>query len=302
MLEFRAECRAYAQEWMDIQAGEFRASASRATGPTATPRWISPSEAAIAGEIGKFLMNGALYRGLRPVMWSRGREDRAGRGRGRVPRPHQHTIWVRFPVRAAAAEDLRGASVVIWTTTPWTMPGNRAIAYGAEIDYALVHVDSVEPNGRRRGAASACWWRSICCRRSAPMAGIATHHVLRVRQGRGLAGIVCAHPLRGQGYDFDVPLLLGDFVTTEAGTGFVHIAPGHGEDDFALGRAHGIEVPETVGRRRHVLSVGAAVRRRACVSRPPIRSCAALLEARRAGGARQAGAFLSAFLALARRR
>jgi isoleucyl-tRNA synthetase len=161
---------------------------------------------------------------------------------------HDHTsttIWVRFPVVQAAAQDLPGAAVVIWTTTPWTMPGNRAIAAGAAIDYALVHVDSVAP-----GAGAVAGERVLVALDLLPayctVTGIATHHVLRVVKGADLEGIVCAHPLRGQGYDHDVPMLLGDFVTTEAGTGFVHIAPGHGEEDFALGRAHGLEVPEVV--------------------------------------------------------
>ena len=95
--------------------------------------------------------------------------------------------------------------------------------------------------------------------------GIATHHVEHVFKGAELAGTVCAHPLRGRGYDYDVPLLLGDFVTTEAGTGFVHIAPGHGEDDFVLGREHGLEVAGYGRRRRHLQRLGAAVRRPACL-------------------------------------
>ena len=100
---------------------------------------------------------------------------------------------------------------------------------------------------RRRGCPSGC---SSPCRflpQFLADARIATHHLVHVFKGAELAGTICAHPLRGRGYDQDTPLLMADFVTTEAGTGFVHIAPGHGEDDFALGRAHGIEVPETVG-------------------------------------------------------
>jgi isoleucyl-tRNA synthetase len=203
------------------------------------------SEAAIAAEIGKFLMNGALYRGLRPVMWSPVEKTALAEAEVEYHDHTSTTIWVRFPVVQAAAEDLRGASVVIWTTTPWTMPGNRAIAAGADIDYALVHVDSVEEK-----AGAMAGERVLVALDLLPafctVAGIATHHVLRVVKGADLAGIVSAHPLRGRGYDHDVPMLLGDFVTTEAGTGFVHIAPGHGEEDFALGRAHGIEVPEVV--------------------------------------------------------
>ncbi len=137
-------------------------------------------------------------------------------------------------------------SVVIWTTTPWTIPGNRAIACGSDIDYALVHVGSVN-----EGAGARAGERLLVALSLLPQfletAGIATHHVDHIFKGAELAGLICAHPLRGRGYEFDVPLLLGDFVTIEQGTGFVHVAPGHGDDDFVLGRAHGIEVPETVG-------------------------------------------------------
>jgi isoleucyl-tRNA synthetase len=245
VLEFRAECRAYAQEWMGIQAGEFRRLGVEGDFANRYATMDFPSEAAIAGEIGRFLMNGALYRGLRPVMWSPVEKTALAEAEVEYHDHTSTTIWVRFPVHTAAAEDLPGASIVIWTTTPWTMPGNRAIAAGAEIDYALVHVDSVEDGGGavlgERLLVALDLLPAFCT-----VARIATHHVVRVMKGADLAGAVAAHPLRGRGYDHDVPVLLGDFVTTEAGTGFVHVAPGHGEEDFALGRAHGIEVPEVV--------------------------------------------------------
>src|SRR3712207_5045493 len=108
-----------------------------------------PSEAAIVREIGKFLMNGSLYRGLRPVMWSP--VEKTALAEAEIEY-HDHVspmLWARFPlVRARSAPDLVGASVVIWTTTPWTIPGNRAVAYGEEIDYALVHVDGVAEGSR----------------------------------------------------------------------------------------------------------------------------------------------------------
>jgi isoleucyl-tRNA synthetase len=246
VLEFRAECRAYAAEWMGIQASEFRRLGVEGDFVNRYATMDFASEAAIAGEIGKFLMNGALYRGLRPVMWSPVEKTALAEAEVEYHDYTSTTIWVRFKVRTAPAEDLRGASVVIWTTTPWTMPGNRAIAAGHEIDYALVHVDSVAAGGGavagERVLVALDLLPAFCT-----VAGIETHHLLRVIKGADLEGIVCDHPLRGRGYDHDVPVLLGDFVTTEAGTGFVHIAPSHGEEDFALGRAHGIEVPEVVG-------------------------------------------------------
>jgi isoleucyl-tRNA synthetase len=157
-----------------------------------------------------------------------------------------HTIWVRFPVVRPAHPELQDAALVIWTTTPWTIPGNRAIAAGAAFDYAVIHVDAVEPNSHARVGE-----KLVVALELAPQfvkdVGIATHHVAHVFKGAALVGTVSAHPLRGRGYDFEVPLLLGDFVTTEAGTGLVHIAPNAGEDDFVLGREHGLEVADTVG-------------------------------------------------------
>jgi isoleucyl-tRNA synthetase len=203
------------------------------------------SEAAIAGEIGKFLLNGALYRGLRPVMWSPVEKTALAEAEIEYHDHTSTTIFVRFPILGATG-DLSGASVVIWTTTPWTMPGNRAIAYGPDIDYAIVRVDHAsEGSGARQGEVLLVALALLP--QVAQATGIATHHVLRVVKGTDLASFVCAHPLRGQGYDFDVPMLPAEYVTTDQGTGFVHTAPGHGEEDFATGRAHDLEVPDTVG-------------------------------------------------------
>ena len=135
--------------------------------------------------------------------------------------------------------------MVIWTTTPWTLPGNRAIAFDKDETYALVEVTA-----RRRVAparsASGCCWPSRWWRR--PMVTGRADRRLEARSlaGADLLGSRCRHPLRGQGYDFDGAALAGDFVTMDQGTGFVHIAPGHGADDFELGRDNGLEVPQTV--------------------------------------------------------
>ena len=246
VLQFRAECRAYAQHWMDVQKQEFRRLGVEGAWRERYATMDHPSEASIANEICKFLLNGALYRGLRPVMWSPVEKTALAEAEVEYHDHTSTTIWVRFPVQHAPARELVGASVVIWTTTPWTMPGNRAIAAGADFDYALVHVDSVEAGSLARVAEKLLVALDLLpqfCKDT----GIATHHIGHVMKGADIAGAVTAHPLRGRGYDHDVPVLIGDHVTTEAGTGFVHIAPGHGEEDFDLGRLHNLEVPETVG-------------------------------------------------------
>jgi isoleucyl-tRNA synthetase len=246
VLDFRAECRAYAQHWMAVQMREFRRLGVEGAWRERYATMDHDSEAAIAAEICKFLLNGALYRGLRPVMWSPVEKTALAEAEIEYHDHSSTTIWVRFPVLSAPVHALIGASVVIWTTTPWTMPGNRAIAAGAAIDYALVHVDSVEPNSLARPGEKVVVALDLLapfCRDT----GIATHHTDRVLTGADIAGAVCAHPLRDHGYDHAVPVLLGEHVTTEAGTGFVHIAPGHGEEDFDLGVKHQLEIPDTVG-------------------------------------------------------
>ena len=245
VLQFRAECRAWAADWMRVQADEFRRLGVEGDWANRYATMDFASEAVIAGEIGRFLLNGALYRGLRPVMWSPVEKTALAEAEIEYHDHTSTTITVRFPVLSSPVAELAGASVVIWTTTPWTMPGNRAIAAGAAIDYAVVRLDAVLPGSLARPGEVVVVALELLPRFCAD-AKVQTHHVLQVLSGAGLAGTVCAHPLAGAGYPHQVPVLLADFVTTEQGTGLVHIAPSHGEDDFALGRMHGLEIPETV--------------------------------------------------------
>ena len=245
VLDFRAECRAYAAKWLDVQREEFKRLGVAGDWMNRYATMDFTSEAVIADEIGKFLMNGALYRGLRPVMWSP--VEKTALAEAEIEY-HDHispTLWARFRLHKAASADLVGASVVIWTTTPWTIPGNRAVAYGPEIDYALVHVEGVAEGSHLKPGEFLLVGLALLPQFEKD-AGLGAHSIKRVLKGAELAGALAAHPLRGAGYEFDVPLFAGDFVTTEAGTGFVHIAPGHGEDDFNLGRTHGLPIPETV--------------------------------------------------------
>ncbi|WP_160000574.1 isoleucine--tRNA ligase [Roseomonas sp. 18066] len=251
VLEFRAECRAYAAQWLDVQREEFKrlGVAGDWTGRYATMDFAS--EASIAAEIGKFLMNGSLYRGLRPVMWSPVEKTALAEAEVEYHDHKSAILYTGFPIVKAAAPDLVGAEAVIWTTTPWTIPANRAMAYGAEIDYALLTVDGVADGIELIRPGQRFILAEALIGAFAKEVGLAAFSVSRVFKGAELEGAVAAHPLRGWdkaegGYAFDVPLLAGDYVTTEAGTGLVHIAPAHGEEDFHLARAHGIGVPECV--------------------------------------------------------
>ncbi len=246
LVEFRRECREFAQHWIGVQMADFKRLGVCGDWKSPYTTMAYAAEAAIAREIGKFLLDGSLFRGSRPVMWSVVEKTSLAEAEIEYHDHTSKTIWVRFPIVKPARPDLAGAAVVIWTTTPWTIPGNRLVAFGAEIDYALVEVtDAGEAKWAKAGdklVVAAKLVESVA--KAAHFAGFRT---LATFKGEALAGTVAQHPFHGLGYDFDVPLYEGDFVTAEDGTGFVHCAPGHGEDDFNLGQKHGIGVPQTVG-------------------------------------------------------
>ena len=254
VVQFRAECRAYAAKWLTVQDEEFRRLGIEGEWSARYATMDFASEAAIADEIGRFLLNGLLYRGLRPVMWSP--VEKTALAEAEIEY-HDHvstTIHVRFPLVAGPLAAWN-AAIVIWTTTPWTVPGNRAIAFNGAHDYVILQVDAIsessgtgssspESSGARVGErllVAAALVERFCAE-----VGITAWTVAREVAGPELAGHVAAHPLRGRGYDHDVPVLDADFVTTDQGTGLVHVAPSHGEEDFALGVANGLEVPEIV--------------------------------------------------------
>ena len=245
VLEFRQECRDFAQHWVEVQSEEFQRLG--VIGDWANPYMTMThhAEARIASEIGKFAMNGGLYRGARPVLWSVVERTALADAEVEYEDHKSPTIYVRFPVMTTKLPALEGAGVVIWTTTPWTIPGNRAIAFGESIDYVVFDVTGVA-----EGAVAKVGDRLVAAvdlletfRADCGLEAIA--EVARVK-GAELAGTVCSHPFRGQDYDFDVPLHAGNFVTIETGTGFVHIAPSHGEDDYRLGLEKGLPMPDMV--------------------------------------------------------
>ncbi|WP_269513875.1 isoleucine--tRNA ligase [Brevundimonas subvibrioides] len=255
--EFRAACREYAAGWIEVQKAQFLRLGITGDFANRYATMDYASEAAIVKEFHKFKNSGQLYRGSKPVMWSP--VERTALADAEIEY-HDHvspTIWVKFPVIAATddhPDDLlafrhQTPAVVIWTTTPWTIPANRAISFGPEIAYGLYEVQSMET-----GLEFEPWAkqgdRLILADKLAEdvfrAAKIATWTRL---DDINPSGLVCAHPLAelDDGYRFNVPLLDGDHVTDDAGTGFVHTAPGHGADDFEVWKAHGHhEVPDTV--------------------------------------------------------
>ncbi|WP_400083040.1 isoleucine--tRNA ligase [Yoonia sp. R78084] len=266
VVDFRQECRKFAEGWVDIQREEFKRLGI-------TGNWADPyltmnfhAERVIAEEFQKFLMNGTLYQGSKPVMWSPVEKTALAEAEVEYHDRQTDAIWVRFPVAPAGEElalldeatdfddalfdiatDLKNATVLIWTTTPWTIPQNRAVCFGPNIAYGLYEVI---------GRPEECWATigekilvADALAEEVFAAGrlVGDEMIRRVRDvsTEELAALTLAHPLRGaEGaggeWDFDVPLLAGEHVTSDAGTGFVHTAPSHGDDDYAIGVKHGL--------------------------------------------------------------
>ena len=232
--QFRAECRAYAQGWIDIQREQFQRLG--VTGDWANP-YVTMSydaEAAIVGELLKFAETGQLYRGAKPVMWSPVEQTALAEAEVEYEDVVSTQIDVAFEiVEAPNAPELVGAHAVIWTTTPWTIPVNQALAYGPEVEYVLTQ----NSDGRHYIFAEAL-------RNSAEdRTQLDNSIIVRRFTSTDLAGAVARHPmhhLRGF-FAKPRPFLPGEFVTTDAGTGLVHMAPDHGEDDFLLCKEYGID-------------------------------------------------------------
>ena len=250
-IEFRRECREFAANWIDIQKDQFKRLGIFGDweNPYTTMRF--EAEAKIVEELLKFAKNGSLYRGSKPVMWSP--VEKTALAEAEVEY-HDHTstqIDVAFKVTATKAELPEDARVVIWTTTPWTIPANRAVCFGPNVEYSVLEVNEVGEDAFVKTGDKLVIAAALVADFTA-RAGVTNHRIVAEFKGDVLAGTVLAHPWRGHSdadghYDFDVPMLSGDHVTIDAGTGFVHTAPGHGDDDYVVAHVqNGIPVPYTV--------------------------------------------------------
>ncbi len=246
--EFRERCRAYASQWIGVQMEGFKRLGVVGDWENRYATMDFGSEASIVGEFHKFVMSGQLYRGSKPVMWSP--VERTALAEAEVEY-HDHsspTVWVKFPV-TKGPENTKGASVVIWTTTPWTIPANRAISYNPAIEYAVFEVESLE-----QGLEFEPWAKPgdrliLAEKLAADVFAAAKIASWKKVESLNPGTVTCAHPLAALDayYGFAVPMLSGDHVTDDAGTGFVHTAPGHGADDYVVWMTHGHrEIPETV--------------------------------------------------------
>jgi len=248
LVEFRRECRAFAQHWIDVQRAEFERLG--VVGDWARPYTTMDffAEAQIARELMKFAANGTLYRGSKPVMWSVVEKTALAEAEVEYEDYTSDTVWVKFPVIASSGDksgQLAGASIVIWTTTPWTIPGNRAISYSPRIEYGLYEVtDAPSDNWAKKGDLLVL--ADKLALDVLRQARVTAYKRLRAVDAGDLATTVCQHPLKSfnKFYDFKVPLLIGDHVTEDVGTGFVHTAPGHGREDFDVWTANAPKLAE----------------------------------------------------------
>jgi isoleucyl-tRNA synthetase len=243
--EFRAQCRAYADRWVGVQKEQFKRLGIMGD-------WADPyltmkyeAEAAIVGELLKFAESGQLYRGAKPVMWSPVEKTALAEAEVEYEDVTSTQIDLAFEiVEAPKAPDLVGAHAVIWTTTPWTIPTNQAIAYGDDVEYSMLHLNRVDPHvGTGWGRVSHLLVATLLIEQVAARLGLTSYEVVWSGRGSDLAGAVARHPMHKLGGFFAKPrpFLPADHVTTDAGTGLVHMAPDHGEEDFIACKKLGID-------------------------------------------------------------
>jgi len=243
--QFRAECRAYAEKWVAVQSEQFQRLGVMG-------EWDDPyltmkyeAEAKICEELLKFAESGQLYRGAKPVMWSPVEKTALAEAEVEYEDIVSTQIDVRFEIVESPIPELVGAHAVIWTTTPWTIPVNQALAYGPDVEYSLLHINRIDPpeGAAPRSGISHILVASALAEQVCKRLGIYSQSVDWRGKGSDLAGTIARHPMHHLGGFFarPRPFLPGDFVTTDAGTGLVHMAPDHGEDDFLLCKAHGID-------------------------------------------------------------
>ena len=245
IVQFRQECREFAEKWIEIQKKEFRRLGVEGDWNNPYLTMSNEAEAQIVRELGKFLLDKSLYKGARPVLWSVVEKTALADAEVEYEDHTSNTIYVKFKVTKSLINELVDTNIVIWTTTPWTIPGNRAVAYGKDLEYSLIEIiktneKSLANIGEKLVIADELKNQVL------DEIGIDESKVIKKFFGKDLEGTECEHPFKSLGYNFNVRALEGDFVNLEQGTGIVHIAPGHGADDYILGIKNDVDVIQTV--------------------------------------------------------
>ncbi|MAV63617.1 MAG: isoleucine--tRNA ligase [Candidatus Marinimicrobia bacterium] len=245
IVKFRNECREFAEKWIEIQKKEFRRLGVEGDWENPYLTMSNQAEAQIVRELGKFLIDESLYKGAKPVLWSVVEKTALADAEVEYEDHTSNTIYVKFLISNSADKDLIGSNIVIWTTTPWTIPGNRALAYGNDLDYCLIKVNESKDTSLVQVDDKLIFAEELMENVTKEI-GIKEYSLLKTFKGTNLSTCKCDHPFKKLGYNFIVKPFHGDFVNLEQGTGIVHIAPGHGDDDYILGIENNVDIIQTV--------------------------------------------------------
>ncbi len=227
--DFRNECRDFAKKWIEIHIKEFKRLGVFGDFENYYSTMSFDAEAQIVRELGKFLLDKSLYQGFKPVLWSTVEKTALADAEVEYMNHSSNTIYVAFNVKKTSKEFLKNANVIIWTTTPWTIPANRALAFNRNLDYIIVEIDNLENFKDKKIIIAAKLLENVI-----KDCNIKKYKIIKNFKGIELEGTICSHPFLSLGYNYDVPMLDAKFVTLEQGTGIVHCAPSHGPDDFNL--------------------------------------------------------------------
>ncbi len=241
IVEFRKECRAFAEKWIEVHKSQFKRLGVVGDWENYYSTMSFDAEAQIVRELGKFLNEGSLYKGFKPVLWSTVEKTALADAEVEYQDHKSDTIYTSFKVKSSDLKDLAGSEILIWTTTPWTIPANKALAYNESLDYIILEINDEGDFKNRKIVVAEALLESFV--KECELNNFKKIHTFR---GKEFNNTICSHPFLNLGYDHDIPMLEARFVTTEQGTGIVHCAPSHGPDDFNLCLNNGIKAIETV--------------------------------------------------------
>ena len=239
---FRSECREFASKWIDIHIKEFIRLGVEGDWKNYYSTMSYDAEAQIVRELGKFLLDGSLYKGFKPVLWSTVEKTALADAEVEYKDHISNIIYASFKIIKTEKFFLKDSYIIIWTTTPWTIPANRALVYGSKIKYSVIQIGKDTKYFQNKKIIIA----TELIKTVSEKCNFKDFKILKEFNGSDLKNTICQHPFLDLGYDYDVPMLEGDFVTLEQGTGVVHAAPSHGPDDFNLCLKHGLKAPDTI--------------------------------------------------------
>ena len=227
--DFRKECRDFAEKWIQVHIKEFKRLGVTGDFDNYYSTMSFEAEAQIVRELGKFLMDGSLYQGFKPVLWSTVEKTALADAEVEYMDHTSNTIYVAFKVKKTKEDFLKDANIIIWTTTPWTIPANRALAFNENIEYALLEINELENFNEKKIVVASNLISQIT-----ESCGIENYKIIKKFKGLSFSDTICSHPFLKMNFNYDVPMLNAEFVNLEQGTGIVHCAPSHGPDDFNL--------------------------------------------------------------------